>query len=109
MKRNGPSPKISAFARELAGHPIIKTAVWGAFEGSLPLAIEDLLSRISPGELYGLYGPKTTNLTRVEREQRIRDALQAGRAPAEIGKQENITPRHVRRIRSRIGHGGTGA
>jgi hypothetical protein len=103
MKRSGPSTRISAFAAELAAHPILRTAVWGSFEAALPLAIEDLLSKISPGELYGFYGPKATSMTREERETRIRQALQNGQTPEQVGRREQISERHVRRIRARIG------
>lgn len=108
----GPSERISTFAREVAADAGMRQAVisaaLSAVEQNLAAAIERTLSKISPGEIYKLYGPHTTSDTREQRERRIREALQGGQPPEQIAKREQITERHVRRIRARIGGGGTG-
>lgn len=84
---------------------MLQTAIMGVIQTTLPAVMEDVLSRLRPGELYEFYGPKSTSLTKRERDARITEALRAGQAPNEIGKRERISSQHVRRIRARIGSG----
>lgn len=44
----------------------------------------------------------TMRTERVEREQRIEAALSAGEAPESIAKREDVSKRHMRRIRARF-------
>jgi Mor family transcriptional regulator len=87
---------------------MLRSEIMGCIQRTLPAVMEDVLSRLRPGELYEFYGPKATSMSKAERDRRITEALQAGQPLSEIGKREHITPRHVRRIRARIGTGGTG-
>ncbi len=60
-----------------------------------------------PGETVKLYVPRSCNLDHVreERDRRIEAALAAGDAPEVIVRREDVSKRHLRRIRARIGSG----
>lgn len=55
-----------------------------------------------PGEQTTVYKPSFPLEQRQERDLRIGAALSAGEPPEAIAKRENVSKRHLRRIRARI-------
>lgn len=62
-----------------------------------------LLSPHFPGETLKLYVPQRLIDAKLEREQRVRDALRAGLKPREIASREGVSDRYVRALRGRFG------
>lgn len=93
---------LAELAHRAANHPSIEAAVTGAVRATLPGVIESILQEICPGETLRLYVPKTQSANRLQREQRIEAALSAGEAPDSLAKRENVSKRHLRRIRARL-------
>jgi hypothetical protein len=95
-------------------------ADWISDDATLPLENREALrativavgcARLSDafgGEQLRLYVPKPDMQHRIAREARITAAVSAGEAPNVIAKREKVTARWVRKVRGRIGTGGTG-
>lgn len=61
-----------------------------------------LLAPHFPGETVRLYCPQQAIEAKLERESRIREALCAGLAPAEISRREGVSRRTVYALRGRL-------
>jgi hypothetical protein len=90
-------------AHRAASHPNIETAITEAVREALPGVIEAIMREICAGERLRLYVPKTPIADRRERVERIEAAIGAGESAEHITRRENISKRHLRRIRARLG------
>ena len=72
-------------------------------------AAADKVQQAFGGEVVRFYArktPRNLDVKRVERDGRISVAVKQGEAPASIAERENVSKRHIRRIRARFGgHG----
>ena len=89
-------------ATRAASHPNMERAVLGAVRATLPGVIESVMRELHPGDTLRLYVPKTSSVERQERDRRIGAALEAGEASAAICRRENVSLRHIQRMKKRF-------
>lgn len=94
---------LGAVAERLASDPSIPPANRMAYRETVISVFSAQLSSMFGGEEVRFYVPKAATDLRVARDERIATAIAAGEPPATVAKRENITERHVRNIRGRIG------
>lgn len=89
--------KHGALLRTLVGDVLENPAVAEA----LLIGFLDALSKHYPGEVVRLQGEKIRRTKRIARDQRIAAAVASGDAPSAIARRENVSERHVFRIKAR--------
>jgi len=94
---------LAIFAQRIASHVDMERAVLGAVQATLPGVIEDVLRGMHfGGDTVRLYVPKTGTDARQQRDRRIGAAIASGDAVDVITRRENVSRRHVFRIKRQI-------
>lgn len=94
---------IGAIADRLAADPSIPTENRAEFRAQVVIVVESELARLFGGADLLMYVPKFSPERRRAREKRIAAAIAAGEAPERVARREDVSERHVRRIRARFG------
>lgn len=94
---------LAILSQRIASHRDMERAVLGAVQATLPGVIEEVLRDMHfGGDTIRLYVPKTGADARHQRDQRIGAAIANGDAVDSITKRENVSRRHVFRIKRQI-------
>jgi Mor family transcriptional regulator len=94
---------IGVVADRLAADPRVPTENRLAYREAVCSVFSEQLASMFGGEEVRFYVPKAATDLRIARDERIAAALAAGESASDVAKREQLSERHVRRVRGRIG------
>lgn len=80
----------------------VESSTVDELRAELPAEFDSVLREQFGGQTLRFYVRKTQRTERVDRDQRIEAALSQGEAPIVISERENVSKRHIRRVRARF-------